>query len=274
MEVVMPKVIINVWYSKIKDKSGEITLVENPSLSQIVKEKVKGQSIKSGHVSIQTLDESGNESIYASLWPPYEPDLKYGKGCDIYISEESLISSSVNGRLTDSFTTDKLLLRKKPDKQFTLTCLNVDEIEAAFYEFKESNASFDLYSSVNPFTSECHKNCSGLTILLLSAGGIYDVIKHLDESNLGSIGLSFFAYNSYSAYALATNGVNPMLGICIFIGKLWLSAGTGIALEEVDAMRREIKNIITPRGIATLAERIEDAEKNNELQHESSCCLL
>jgi hypothetical protein len=121
-----------------------------------------------------------------------------------------------------------------------LYSLDVRKINKAFRDFRKSKGNWAFYGSTF-FRDENSRNCSGLSAHLLIEGGINELIEYLDDT-VDKMVSPFFGTRGSSLSPSA-----------VFAEGLRLSAATLVAAQGV-------KHVITPSGIAKLAEIAKKAE--------------
>jgi hypothetical protein len=150
-----------------------------------------------GHVALE-MHKGGenNENYYASFWP--------GKCRSPENCQET------ESHFHEKLDTDQFLEDGKRGEDFKLVSLRIDTMIQAFLDFKRRKHYIWSETGSGIFRKSYARNCAGLTLYLLEAGGIKQLLQDQKPSNqtTGSVGrrllgygtgiyLTYLSYNSF-----------------------------------------------------------------------------
>lgn len=216
-----------------------------------------------GHVSLQTfvggLDGKG---IYASFWPSRRSTSFFKK------------FNSLGTCLVESPEIDIRKEKRHPDIIVRLYSLDITKINSDFIKFKQSNYNWSLLGGW-AFTKEKNKNCVDLVELLLSTGGIGNLIDpavyayYTIVDNNQDIRSMLFLINTFGTFFKILLGLNLIFYKpnekeldYIYLGILTMNSyyvsPMGVNNLKATLIRKAL--ITTPFDVAALAMHAQETE--------------
>lgn len=237
---------------------------------------IDGKLKSMGHVSLQTSGGANGEGCYISFWPQNaikSPFFDHNRAPHFMTEYEEDVEAQ--GRECDSET--------------TLKSLDVNAINIAYKAFVNSGCRWDVWGSSFFIDDPKTRNCAGLASYLLVRGGIEKLIKYHDEHLAGDVGavagvgggvvmggLAVGTIATSSSTTLATAAILGGPFTLVFAAVGFLAAGAvgavaGGTVGTVANVADRIKHIVTPEGVANLANYAREAEIAQPTHAASKC---
>lgn len=240
---------------------------------RVWKSDIKGNGAV-GHATLQTYCGGVNgNGIYASFWPgdsqflsPKVADVARKTGLP---APNGLKPGGVIGAFKPTFEKDCYAEEKEPEIVIDLYSLNVDEINRAFLAFKadveEKKINWAAIPNIQKIMGYTQtSNCSGLVLLLLQNGGIFRIINPMSNIPISGFVIGAIGGTYYTIRKNRDEGRDDVDATAILCGGA-LGAVTEVALRFISSTIEGTGGIIvTPSGIATLAQFAAVKEKQNK----------